>query len=137
MKIIIQIKTNITAKCEGTDWHCDHLQQTELKGTHWHCDHLQQTELKGTHWHCDHLQQTKLKASSYDQVQSLNTITGEDTLNIPSCFRLHWTSPCPLGSHKQYRQLKNQPSYLITLANDMLKFGENQGKVKAGRIKIN
>jgi hypothetical protein len=71
IKINVQIKKNITVKCEGMYWHCDHLQQTELK------------------------------ASSYDQVQSLNIITKDDALNIPSCFRLHWTSPCPLGSHKQ------------------------------------
>ena len=52
IKIIVQTKTNITAKCEGT------------------------------HWHCDHLQQTELKASSYDQVQSLNIITEDDALNF-------------------------------------------------------
>jgi len=64
----------------------------------------------------------------------MNIITEDDALNIPSFFRLHWISPCPLSGHKQYRQWKNQPPYLITLANDMLRFGENHGKVKAGRI---
>jgi hypothetical protein len=31
IKVIVQIKTDLTAKCEGTHRHCDHLQQTNLK----------------------------------------------------------------------------------------------------------
>jgi len=59
IKIIVQIKTDITAKVKGRTG--------------------------------------SVKASSYDQVQSLNTITEEDAFNIPSCFSLHRTSPRPLG----------------------------------------